>query len=82
MLENLRVYFNLKFSKPFKNDSFLLNWCVFLINGHYQSYIFEKNSMVFQMILITRRECSNLGTRYNRRGLNEHGFAANFVEIE
>lgn len=34
------------------------------------------------MTILTRREASNLGTRYNRRGLNEHAYAANYVEIE
>lgn len=38
--------------------------------------------MLFEIIILTRRETSNLGTRYNRRGLNDKAFAANFVEVE
>lgn len=82
ILENFIHFFGQKEVVPLTNNPFLLDWAVFLINGSYQSYVFEKCSMIFEMIILARRECSNLGTRYNRRGLNEIAFSANFVEIE
>lgn len=44
--------------------------------------ILEQSSMMFDIVLLARREAHNLGTRYNRRGLNEEAFVANYVEIE
>eukprot|EP00042_Codosiga_hollandica_P033045 m.216129 g.216129 ORF g.216129 m.216129 type:complete len:560 (-) comp54097_c0_seq1:181-1860(-) len=36
----------------------------------------------FDYLLIARRDCARTGTRYNQRGLNDNGNAANCVEIE
>lgn len=57
-------------------------WCREVINGFYSQMMFEINGSVFEILLIARKESQNLGTRYNRRGLNESAFVANFVEVE
>lgn len=36
----------------------------------------------FDFILISRRSRERAGLRYQRRGVNEHGKVANFVETE
>ena len=63
-------------------NSIINHWCLFFIDGYFSSYIFEKCSMVFESILLNRRETQNLGTRYNRRGFNDKAFVANYVEVE
>ena len=66
----------------FAENALINNWTISLINGYFYSYLFEESQMIFEFIILTRRETSNLGTRYNRRGLNDKAFAANFVEVE
>lgn len=39
-------------------------------------------SFIFDFILISRRSCYRAGTRYNIRGLDDHGEVANFCETE
>ena len=68
--------------KKLSENTIINSWCLFFIDGYFSSYIFEKSSMVFESILLNRRETQNLGTRYNRRGFNDKAFVANFVEVE
>jgi hypothetical protein len=37
---------------------------------------------IFNLVVIARRSRHHAGTRYIKRGLSGHGFAANFVEVE
>ena len=37
---------------------------------------------IFNVVVIARRSRHHAGTRYNKRGINEMGYVANYVEIE
>lgn len=41
-----------------------------------------RSGQMLQYMLISRREWQRGGTRYNHRGIDEEGYAANFVESE
>jgi len=71
-----------KFHFHFGQLNFLNKYTISVINGFFSKFSFKKHSVIFEMIIISRRENSNLGTRYNRRGLNDDAFVCNFVEIE
>lgn len=57
-------------------------WVINMIHGYYEEMTIEMYSNILSVHLISRRMIQNSGTRYNRRGLNPDGFAANFVETE
>ncbi|EPR78327.1 Phosphoinositide polyphosphatase (Sac family) [Spraguea lophii 42_110] len=47
-----------------------------------QGYVNLKKIKNIEIILISRRSNRSIGTRYNRRGVNNEGYAANTVETE
>lgn len=57
-------------------------WTLFVVQGFFEKISFELNNAVYDLILLARKETQNTGTRYNRRGLNNRAFVANFVETE
>lgn len=57
-------------------------WVISMIHGYYEEMTIEMYSNILSVHLISRRMIQNSGTRYNRRGLNPDGFAANYVETE
>lgn len=65
-----------------KDNPIIVYWTNNLINGFFSKIVLEQSTMIFDIMLIARRETQNLGTRYNRRGFNEKAFVANYVEIE
>lgn len=46
----------------------------------FQNFKYETKECTF--VLISRRSRRYAGTRYMKRGINEHGSVANFVEVE
>jgi len=57
-------------------------WTCDLIQGHCESVELPYRGSVMTQFLISRRRIEMSGTRYNARGIDEHGNAANFVETE
>lgn len=60
------------------DHSWLLQACQYLINNSDLKF----KGTIFNLIVIGRRSRHHAGTRYIKRGINEQGFAANFVEVE
>jgi len=57
-------------------------WVLPIIHGYINCSNFEIKWLRINVILIARRSRHFAGTRYLKRGLNEEGRVANFVEIE
>jgi hypothetical protein len=57
-------------------------WAMPFIHGHVDFHSFEDAGDRFTLVLIARRSRHFAGTRYLRRGINQDGRPANFVEIE
>lgn len=57
-------------------------WVTPVIHGYVNWSNFDIQSKLFSVILIARRSRHFAGTRYLKRGLNEGGKVANFVEVE
>lgn len=57
-------------------------WVLPIIHGYVSCSNFDISSLYVNVILIARRSRHFAGTRYLKRGLNEEGRVANFVEIE
>lgn len=53
-----------------------------VIYGDVSSANFSHNCKDCTFVLISRRSRRYAGTRYMKRGINEHGCVANFVEVE
>jgi len=53
-----------------------------VIYGDLSSSNFSANAYNCTFVLISRRSRRYAGTRYMKRGINEHGNVANFVEVE
>ncbi len=62
-------------------QSFVLPMIRGLVQCYNDCYINNQNDR-FTFGMITRTSCKRAGTRYNCRGIDEHGHAANFVETE
>ncbi|XP_021719947.1 phosphoinositide phosphatase SAC2-like [Chenopodium quinoa] len=57
-------------------------WTVALIHGFFKQVELCTSGKNFILTLIARRSCQFAGTRYEKRGVNEKGQAANDVEVE
>lgn len=57
-------------------------WTCNLIQGHCESIEVPYRSSSMNQLLISRRRTDMSGTRYNARGIDELGNAANYVETE
>ncbi|CAG8671350.1 3024_t:CDS:10, partial [Racocetra persica] len=57
-------------------------WILPVMQGYVQSEHCEIEDRVFDFIIISRRSRERPGLRYQRRGVNEQGAVANFVETE
>lgn len=53
-----------------------------LLHGFVSIHALAVNGAQFTWALISRRSVQRAGTRLNRRGIDEHGHCANFVETE
>ncbi|CAG8534004.1 11306_t:CDS:10, partial [Scutellospora calospora] len=57
-------------------------WILPIMQGYVQSEHCEIEDRVFDFIIISRRSRERAGLRYQRRGINEQGDVANYVETE
>ncbi|CAG8454920.1 5799_t:CDS:10, partial [Dentiscutata erythropus] len=57
-------------------------WILPIMQGYLQSEHCEIDSRVFDFTIISRRSRERSGLRYQRRGINEQGAVANYVETE
>lgn len=57
-------------------------WVMPVIYGNISQFNFRSDTKNCTFVLISRRSRRFAGTRYLKRGINEHGNVANFVEVE
>ncbi|KAL0096044.1 SacI homology domain-containing protein [Phycomyces blakesleeanus] len=57
-------------------------WVLPVMQGAMQLEPCEVDGYPFDFVLVSRRSRERAGMRYQRRGINEHGEVANFVETE
>jgi len=57
-------------------------WVMPVIYGDLSTSNFKTDTKNCTFVLISRRSRRYAGTRYMKRGVNEHGNVANFVEVE
>ncbi|RUS18439.1 hypothetical protein BC937DRAFT_88776 [Endogone sp. FLAS-F59071] len=76
-----RFFWNEKLAEDFIRLE-LHEWILPVSQGSLQIETCEIEGYTFDFILISRRSRERAGLRYQRRGLNEHGHVANFVETE
>jgi len=57
-------------------------WVLPIIWGYIEQRVIKSTAYFFSVILISRRSRHHAGTRYIKRGINEQGFVANYVETE
>ncbi|CAK63344.1 unnamed protein product (macronuclear) [Paramecium tetraurelia] len=82
---SMRFWWNFHGYKTFLANSIPKCWCIKIIQGYVGLGLCEIKTQQKQKltyILISRRETLRGGTRYNHRGLNAEGAAANTVETE
>ncbi|CAD8172550.1 unnamed protein product [Paramecium pentaurelia] len=82
---SMRFWWNFHGYKTFLANSIPKCWCIKIIQGYVGLGLCEIKTQQKQKltyILISRRETLRGGTRYNHRGLNNDGAAANTVETE
>ena len=79
-----RFYWNKHMVKCFEDYEFE-EWIHPLMCGHVEvcyNMTFESSEEYFTYVFISRKSRNRQGTRFNMRGVDEAGHAANFVEIE
>ncbi|CAD8094946.1 unnamed protein product [Paramecium sonneborni] len=82
---SMRFWWNFHGYKQFLEQKIPKCWCIKIIQGYVglaQCEIKTQQKQQIIYILISRRETLRGGTRYNHRGLNIEGAAANTVETE
>jgi hypothetical protein len=57
-------------------------WLTPVIQGYVGIQTGELAGRELKVALISRRSTQRSGTRFNARGIDDHGYAANFVETE
>jgi synaptojanin len=79
---DLRYFWNFHLYKDFLDSKVDVRWCTPLIQGYVgiASETFGGKSIT--TALISRRSTQRSGTRFNARGIDDQGCAANFVETE
>ncbi|ETB60466.1 hypothetical protein YYC_02750 [Plasmodium yoelii 17X] len=58
------------------------NWFCPIIQGYISYTSIEMNKKRIELFLVSRRSSILGGTRFNKRGINDDGYVANFVESE
>ncbi|OEL15624.1 Phosphoinositide phosphatase SAC1 [Dichanthelium oligosanthes] len=79
--ENLFVW-NTFLTEPIRSRCRNTLWTVALVHGHYKQVRLAIFGRDINVILISRRSRHFAGTRYLKRGVNDHGKVANDVETE
>ncbi|XBI10700.1 phosphatidylinositol-3-phosphatase SAC1 isoform X1 [Aegilops tauschii subsp. strangulata] len=79
--ENLFVW-NTFLTEPIRSRCHNALWSVALVHGHFKQVKLSVFGRELNVILISRRSRHFAGTRYLKRGVNDHGKVANDVETE
>ncbi|RLN03685.1 hypothetical protein C2845_PM13G00620 [Panicum miliaceum] len=79
--ENLFVW-NTFLTEPIRSRCRNTLWTVALVHGHFKQVRLSIFGREINVILISRRSRHFAGTRYLKRGVNDHGKVANDVETE
>jgi hypothetical protein len=79
--ENLFVW-NTFLTEPIRSRCRNTLWTVALVHGHFKQVKLSIFGREINVILIARRSRHFAGTRYLKRGVNDHGKVANDVETE
>ncbi|CAO2186618.1 unnamed protein product [Urochloa humidicola] len=79
--ENLFVW-NTFLTEPIRSMCRNTLWTVALVHGHFKQVKLSFFGREINVILISRRSRHFAGTRYLKRGVNDHGKVANDVETE
>lgn len=74
--------FNLAASHDLSSDPALAPFAINIMAGFIGTFPLDLNGATYTVALISRYSRERLGTRYTRRGLDNQGHAANFVEME
>ena len=76
-----RFWYNERILAPLIEKS-LHSWILPVMQGFVQIEQCSMEDQLFDFILISRRSKERAGMRYQRRGVNDQGEVANFVETE
>ncbi|KAG2581030.1 hypothetical protein PVAP13_6KG006150 [Panicum virgatum] len=79
--ENLFVW-NTFLAEPIRSRCRNTLWTVALVHGHFKQVRLSIFGREVNVVLISRRSRHFAGTRYLKRGVNDHGKVANDVETE
>nr|CAB3479686.1 unnamed protein product [Digitaria exilis] len=79
--ENLFVW-NTFLTEPIRSRCRNTLWTVALVHGHFKQVRLSIFGREINVVLISRRSRHFAGTRYLKRGVNDHGKVANDVETE
>uniref|UniRef100_A0A0E0EGY8 SAC domain-containing protein n=1 Tax=Oryza meridionalis TaxID=40149 RepID=A0A0E0EGY8_9ORYZ len=79
--ENLFVW-NTFLTQPIRSRCRNTLWTVALVHGHFKQVKLSIFGRELNVVLISRRSRHFAGTRYLKRGVNDHGKVANDVETE
>ncbi|XP_062193033.1 phosphatidylinositol-3-phosphatase SAC1-like isoform X2 [Phragmites australis] len=79
--ENLFVW-NTFLTEPIRSRCHNTLWTVALVHGHFKQVKLSIFGREINVVLISRRSRHFAGTRYLKRGVNDHGKVANDVETE
>ena len=77
-----RFFWNLNLYHPIIHDPIASNFITPVSNIWAESKEFELSGKQFRLTLISRRSRMRQGPRYVKRGVDENGDVANFVETE
>lgn len=66
----------------FADNKLVSFWSQSCVYGFIDQFTTDIYHSLVEIVILARKDCQNLGTRYNRRGLNAAAFCANFVECE
>ena len=57
-------------------------WLLPIVHGYCRQINIKSKGTRFNVIIVSRRSRHHAGTRYIKRGMDDYGFVANFVETE
>lgn len=77
-----RFLWNSFLCRPLLNQSISKRWFTPVMQGFLQCHTLPGRNSSMLLMLLARRSCRHAGTRYNARGLDDDGEAANCVETE
>jgi hypothetical protein len=77
-----RYWWNKNLYEDFRTFKVSSSWAIKIIQGYVGYSKIIVNSQNLELTLISRRRFAMAGTRFSRRGIDDKGNVANFVESE